>query len=62
MGNISKENLNLQPQLKLSTEQESLLKKHLIYLAKIGQGGSKKDIPMIVKEILDTAEKEQPDI
>ena len=37
--------------------QESQLKDFLVYSAKIGQGLAKKDVPMLVKSILDDDEK-----
>ena len=45
----------------LSYEQEEQLKTHLLTMANIGYGVPKKDIALLVKEILDRAEGEDPD-
>ena len=49
------------PSLGLTWEQEDHLKKHILYMARIGYGISKKDIPQLIKEILNRAEGEDPD-
>ena len=41
----------------LSEDQEELLKSFILYSAKIGYGLSKRDVPILVKDILDNAEK-----
>lgn len=49
------------PSIRLSKEQEGTLRDHLIHMARIGHGISKKDVPLLIKEILDRAEVEKPD-
>ena len=45
----------------LSVEQEELLKDHILSMARIGYGLTKKDIPLLIQEILNKAEAEDPD-
>ena len=45
----------------ITTEQESTLSKHMLYMAKIGYGMNNKDVPNLIKEVLDKAEIEDPD-
>lgn len=44
----------------LTFEQERILKSHLLHMDKIGYGIPKKDVAMLIKEILDKAEIEDP--
>jgi len=39
----------------ITAEQECLFIDHLIHMARIGYGISKRDIPLLIKEILDKA-------
>ena len=48
------------PSLSLSYEQEECLKQHLLRMVKIGYGMYKKEVPLLIKEILDKAEKDDP--
>ena len=49
------------PSSALGLEQEESLKNHLLHMAKIGYGLSKKEIAPLIKEGLDKAEREDPD-
>ena len=45
----------------ITTEQESTLSKHMLYMAKIGYGMSNRDVPNLIKEVLNKAENEEPE-
>ena len=49
------------PSTYLSEEQEELLQRHILSMAKIGYGVSKKDVKFLIQEILNKAEAEDPD-
>ena len=49
------------PASNLTYQQEEILQNHLISMAKIGYGIAKKDIPLIIKEVLDKAEHDDPE-
>ena len=49
------------PSTYLSEEEEELLQRHILSMAKIGYGVSKKDVKFLIQEILNKAEAEDPD-
>ena len=49
------------PNSALTPDQEKSLSKHLLHMANIGYGVCKKDIPRLIKEILDKAQNDDPE-